>query len=398
MRMFRRVLALIAVCGACSNVEFAGPPGSAEPNLVALADGGAVLTWFEPTADGADALRVAMRTGGTWSEPRTIVQGREFFVNWADFPALAVLEDGTWVVHWLEKVAASPYAYHVKLARSGDRGATWSAPITPHRDLSPTEHGFVSMVPWNDGAALVWLDGRAMSGDGPADGGHALPTGAMTLRFTTLAADGTLGPDVLLDERTCECCQTALARTARGLVAAYRDRSPTEIRDIAVVRFVDGRWTEPALVASDNWHYPGCPVNGPQLAATGDTVVVAWFTAPEQVPRVHVAFSTDGGASFGAPIRVDDGRPSGRVDVELLSDGSAVATWLEIRGEVAEILARSVRRDGTMGAPWRVGTTSPARSSGFPRMVRLPGDELLVAWTLDEASGGIRVAVGRPAG
>ncbi len=368
------------------DVEFAAPPGSGEPNLYATPDGHAMLTWFEMTGNQTHALRVAVRDRQGWSDPKTIVEGRPFFVNWADFPSLVALEDGTWIVHWLEKVAPSSYyAYHVKTALSTDQGTTWSAPLVPHRDDSPTEHGFVSIVPWIDGqAALMWLDGRQMEG---------YMSGAMTVRFTTVDSRGALGEDVLLDERTCECCQTSLARTSSGLVAAYRDRSDAEIRDIAVTRYIDGMWTTPELVASDNWHYPGCPVNGPQLSTVGDSVAIAWFTAPEQEPKVYAAFSADAGASFGDPVRVDDGQPRGRVDVELLADGSAIVVWLELTEPDAEIRARRITPDGMVGSSWLVSSTSEARASGFPRMVRV-GDDLLFAWTLtgEAGGGGVRVA------
>ena len=251
-----------------SSIEFAGPPGSGEPNLFATADGRAMLTWFEESAPGTHALKVAVREGGSWTEAQTIVQGDQFFVNWADFPSLVELDGGRRVAHWLEKTASNTYAYHVKLSMSDDRGATWSDPIVAHRDLSPREHGFVSMVPMADGSvAMVWLDGRNMaSADGAGSGGAHMP-GGMSIRATTLAADGSLGEEVLLDGRTCECCQTALVKTDRGLVAAYRDRSESEIRDIAVVRFENGRWSEPRVVHDDGWYFPGCPVNGPQLMA-----------------------------------------------------------------------------------------------------------------------------------
>ncbi|MBI2403747.1 MAG: exo-alpha-sialidase, partial [Gemmatimonadetes bacterium] len=266
-----------------------------------------------------------------------MVQGESFFVNWADFPSLVELPNGQWLVHWLQRTPPRSYAYHVKLAISGDHGVTWSKPFSPHRDISPTEHGFVSMVPWEHGAALIWLDGRAMTGGEGAD--HGMGQGAMTIRFTTLDADGKLGEETLLDDRTCECCQTALVRTSSGLMAAYRDRSETELRNIAITQLAGGSWSEPAPVHDDGWHFPGCPVNGPSLSAAGDTVAIAWFTAPEEQRRVSVAFSTDAGATWGAPIRVDDGRPVGRVDLEMLADGSALVSWLESRRQGAEVLA-----------------------------------------------------------
>jgi len=367
-------------------VEFSAPPGSGEPNLTRTPDGAAALTWLEPVGEGRHALLVAVRSAGQWSAPRTIVTSDSFFVNWADFPSLVALEDGAWIAHWLARVPGGVYAYHVRLAVSRDRGATWTSPITAHADAAPQEHGFVSMVPWDDStAALVWLDGRDMALAGPTEEAQ----GDMTLRSRTVTTGGVLGPEALLDGRTCECCQTALVRTAAGLLAAYRDRSPEEIRDIAVVRRVDGGWTAAARVAADEWHYPGCPVNGPSLSASGDTVAIAWYTAPDGEPRVFVAFSFDGGATWGAPQRADDGRPLGRVDIELLDDGGAILVWLESGRGSAEIRARRVRPGGPPSRSWLVTATSEARASGFPRLLRL-GDELLFAWT---GADGIRVAV-----
>ena len=177
-------------------------------------------------------------------------------------------------------------------------------------------------------------------------------------------------------------------------MAAYRDRSQTEIRDIAVVRLVDGEWTEPVHVHDDNWRYPGCPVNGPQLSAAGDAVAVAWFTAPEQKRAVYAAFSVDAGASFDEPIRVDDGDPLGRVDIELLENGDALVVWLERTADAAEVRARVVGPGGVVGSSLLVAATSEAGSSGFPRMVRA-GEEVLFAWIEPGASGGVRVITWR---
>lgn len=366
------------------DVEFERPSGSGEPHLSVGAEGRAVLTWIEP--DGAaSALRLAIRDTDGWSAPRTVRHTDQLFVNWADFPSSVEMPDGTIAVHWLEKVAEGPYAYHVLLAFSSDGGATWTEPLRAHDDASPTEHGFVSMVPWRDGAALIWLDGRDMVVD-PGSGVR----GAMSVRFRTLEPDGHLGPEVLLDDRTCECCQTALARVGDGLVAAYRDRSESEVRDISVVRGAGEQWTDPAPLSTDGWTIPGCPVNGPQLSANEQALASAWYTGVGGAPRVHVAFSDDGGATFGPRIRIDEGLPLGRVDIERLDDGSAVAVWLEASDDAPRVLARRVWPDGSMEASVLVSETAGERSSGFPRMVRL-SDELLVAWTLATHDGGVRV-------
>jgi hypothetical protein len=379
------VVVAVAVVGANAGrqprqIEFLGPAGSVAPHLAAGAGGEAVLTWLVPGVQRKHALRFAVRRAGGWSAPQTILESDSLFVNWADFPSLIALPDGRWIVHWLARVPGGTYAYHVRTAASTDRGRTWREPVVPHRDGSPREHGFVSMATVNDSTTgLIWLDGRNMT---------APEQGEMSLRFTELSSGGRLAADELLDGRTCECCQTALVRTPRGLVAAYRDRSATGIRDIAILRRVAGAWTAPVTVARDDWDYPGCPVNGPQLAASGDTVAVAWFTAPGGRARVMAAWSFDAGATWTTPLQLDDGRPLGRVDIELLRDGSALVAWLEVVGEAAEVRARRARPDGGKEASFRVAETAQARSSGFPRMVRI-GDDVLVAWTSSE---GVRVA------
>ena len=148
---------------------------------------------------------------------------------------------------------------------------------------------------------------------------------------------------------------------------------------VATVRYVDGRWSEPTIVGADGWVINGCPVNGPAVAADEARVAVAWFSAPEDKGRVQVAFSSDSGGRYGAPVRVDDGRPIGRVDVALLPGGEALVSWLEQATSGAEVRARTVSPSGRRGGALTVAPSSEARSSGFPRLERA-GGEVVLAW------------------
>lgn len=353
------------------------------------------MSWLEPAAGEAWALRFSVREDGDWSSPRTIARGEEWFVNWADFPAILALPDGTLAAHWLVSSGPAPYAYDVAISRSTDGGDRWGPPVTPHRDGTRTEHGFVSLFPWSDDVlGAIWLDGRKNAGidESALDGGPS--AGEMTLRHARLEADGRLGDEVELDGRVCDCCQTDVAIAAEGPVVAYRDRSPEEVRDIAVVRWSKGSWSAPAGVHPDGWTIAACPVNGPALAAVGDRVVVAWFTGADDSLRVRLAFSGDGGDSFASPIRVDEGAPLGRVDLALLPDGRALVIWMERVDGVAAVRARRVAGDGTAGESVTLAWTSPSRASGFPRLVVTDGEALL-AWTDpgDPPPAGVRVAV-----
>jgi hypothetical protein len=343
-------------------------------------DGRVLLSWIEPAGEGRHRLRYAgLEPGGAWSAPQTIAEGAGWFVNWADFPALSVLSDGTLFAHWLAKSGPSTYAYAVQVVRSHDGGATWSAPVVPHRDGTPTEHGFVSMMPWGDGGmGLVWLDGRKTAGAAASDHGHT--AAEMSLVHTTVGRDGGLGPETVLDGRVCDCCQTDVARATDAVIVVYRDRSEKEVRDMSVVRFSGGRWSEPRIVAADGWEINGCPVNGPSVAAEGSTVAVAWFTAAGDKPVVKLAFSDDAGATFGAPIVVDDARPLGRVDVVMTDDGTALVSWLaQGDGGAATLRLRRFARKGARGEAATVAVSTGARSSGFPRLAR-SGDRVVIAW------------------
>ncbi|MEX2528142.1 MAG: sialidase family protein [Gemmatimonadota bacterium] len=353
------------------------------------------MSWTEPTgAEGEYAVRVATFDGQTWYGPHTVAQGSDFFVNWADFPVVAPLPDGGIAANWLVRHGDGRVDYDIHMSVSADEGRTWSAPVIPHRDGVPAEHGFVSMLPWGDGGVgAVWLDGRKFH-----EHQVALETGGppvereMTLRHAVLHPDGTLGPEALLDDRICDCCQTSAAQTNDGVVVVYRDRSPDELRDISSVRFVRGEWTEPAPVHTDGWVIPACPVNGPAVAAQGNQVVTAWFTAADEVPRVRLAWSTDGGVSWGEPVQVDQGNPVGRVDVVVLPDGTAWVVWLEAAGEGADLLGRRVDLSGQMGPVASLAGTSSARASGFPRMAAFD-EGVFLAWTDPDEGRGVQGAL-----
>ncbi len=391
----RRLLVLVAAGAAVAasprkddpisalrEVPVPAAPGAGQQNLAVGPDGRVYLTWVERRPDTSYALRFAV-LGGSWSTPRTITEGRDWFVNWADFPSLAALGERDLVAHWLAKSGRSTYAYDVRLSRSADGGASWSAPVTPHRDATATEHGFATLLPLPGGlAGAIWVDGR----------NYVLPDSArheMSLRLATLDARGQAGPEVELDARICDCCQTAAATTSEGPVVVYRDRSPEEIRDIGIVRLVDGAWTAPRLVAPDGWQINACPVNGPSVAAEGRRVAVAYFTAAGGPRRVKVAFSEDAGATFGAPVDVDDGRPAGRVAV-IMVPGGALVSWLEDTGAGAEVRVRRVGADGDRGDAMAVARTSAARPSGFPRMVRA-ADRVVFAWRDPDGRDGARI-------
>lgn len=379
-RLSRACLSVALLCLAASvsaskveEIESPAAAGSLAPSIAALGDGRLVLTWLERVEEG-HALKFSVLDEDGFGPAHTIAQGEKWFANWADTPGLFVLPGGDWVAHWLVKSGPSTYAYDVKLARSGDGGQNWSAPVSPHRDDTRTEHGFVSYFAASDDAVgVVWLDGRRTARPGEGKG-------AMTLRSAVVESDGSLTARALLDERVCDCCQTASALTSEGPIVVYRDRSEEEIRDHYVVRRTAEGWSEPRRLHPDNWRIGGCPVNGPAVVADGDRAAVAWFTMPDGEPRVSVAVSEDGGRSFQPVDTLGEGSALGRVDLALSEDGF-VLSWVDQSegGGVLELVGYQWRGLRV----WRtsIDGLEAGRASGFPRLELLRGCRPVVAWT-----------------
>ncbi len=361
--------------------------GSAMPQLSVTGEH-AIVSWIETAAienAGSRAtLKFAERTPSGWSDARTVASGTDWFVNWADVPSVVRLADDTLAAHWLQTTDAANEAYDLRLSFSRDGGRTWTPPVSPHHDGTKTQHGFASLFQMpGAGLGIIWLDGRALELDKKSGSDN------MSVRAAFFDRAGGQVSESLVDDRACDCCPTAVAITDDGPIAAYRDRSAGEVRDIATSRFASGAWAAPVPVHADGWTITACPVNGPAISARGRQVAVAWMTARDDQGRAFAAFSRDAGATFGAPIRLDDVGSLGRVGVELADDGSAFASWIEFADGRGQFRIRRVDASGRRGPAQTVAGIESDRASGYPRLARR-GEELLLAWT-EPAAGQSRV-------
>lgn len=376
------VLLLLAGCSgsdaprAFSPVVVPVPGGSlaAGPRLSGGYGLPVVLSWMEPDETGTTLWYSTFRDDA-WDPPRAAVSGKNMFVNWADLPSVTALGEDHWVAHWLEMAGSLTYSYHIVMAQSFDAGGSWSDPVKPHTDGTPTEHGFVSLYPYQGEVAAIWLDGRRTGG---GHGGDPQAAG-MILRSAVIDADNALHEEQEIDSLICDCCQTDVAITADGPVAVYRDRTIEEIRDIYVARHADGRWQAGEALHDDNWKIAGCPVNGPAIAARDANVAAAWFSVPDEGPAVQIRFSRDSAASFGPVLTPATGSALGHVDLVMLDDGSAVVSWLQASAAGrGSLVIRRITPAGEMGPVLTVANSAPARS--VPQMA-IAGDDLVLVWT-----------------
>jgi hypothetical protein len=160
------------------------------------------------------------------------------------------------------------------------------------------------------------------------------------------------------------------------------------------VRRHDGDgWLPEVALGEEHWLIEGCPVNGPAVAAQGDDVAAAWFTAADDRPRVRFARSADGGASFAAPLEIDAEGAFGQVAIALLDDATAVVSWWRrASGGRTALAARTVARDGTLGPIQTIVESGTAQPLDVPEIARA-GDELVFTWTGLEDGGRVMSAV-----
>ena len=350
---------------------------SSEPSLLKAHDGTIYLNWYEAIGNDITALKFSKLENHTWSVPKTITTGDNWFVNWADFPALIAFGENL-AIHYLEKSGEDTYAYDVKLMISNDKGGSWNPAFKPHLDQTKTEHGFVSKTAMTDTEFLaVWLDGRQME----LAKKDSTITAQMSLRAAIIDQNNHLKSKYLLDERTCDCCQTDTALTNDGPIVVYRDRSHEDIRDIYYTKLQNNHtWSTPKPIYNDDWKISGCPVNGPAISTKEDLVAVSWFTVAQDTPQIKVAFSNDNGTTFNRPILIGNTMSLGRLDIEMLDEISAVVSWMETVNGQTVIKIQRVFIDGRKSKAFVVAESSESRSSGFPRMI-INNNDIIMAWT-----------------
>jgi len=328
-----------------------------------------VLSWVEREGTKS-TLKFAERTATGWSTPMSGVSSDRLMVNSADVPSVRAMPDGAFAAHWMQENGPDPEAYDLRIAWSSD-GKTWTAPVAPNRDKTMTQHGFATLFPIADGGTgVIWLDGRATHGE----------EGDMQLRAAMFDKAHKWLSDLAIDSRVCECCPTSVALSADGPIAAYRNRSAADVRDIYVTRLAGGKWSMPMLVHRDNFKIEACPINGPAVAANGKDVAVAWFTAPNEKQQSLVAFSHDGGQTFGKATKVEDESTLGRMQIALARDGAAIVGWVEFANEKSTFSVRRIDAAGARGPSTAVASLSGTR---FPRMV-VAKNEAVLAWTESE--------------
>lgn len=372
-----------AITTGAESLPVPAGPGARLPRLAAHPAGGAVLSWVEPAPDGEHVLRVARYRDSRFETPVEVARGRDWFVNWGDFPSVVPIAPDFWLAHWLVRHprADSPYHYGIAMARSSDDGQHWTPLPAPHADVGPAEHGFAAIAAVDGRGTMVWLDGRAN------DARHTF-----ALRTADIDRSGTATAETVVDGDVCSCCWPALARTQGNLWLAYRGRTTDEIRDFQLRRRTAAGWSAPIALAGEGWRIAGCPTNGVSLAARGERLAAAWFTAAEDKARVRAAFIRDGASALDAVHDIDTASPVGRPAIAWLTDDTAAVLHIaapKAGATLAPLRLTQVTEAG-VGRTRTLAEVPANRDSGVPQLLAVDG-EVLIAWSGSAPNHGIKV-------
>ncbi len=86
---------LAQVFQSLEEIETPTATGAEAPSLAIMPDGRVLMSWIETDGPVHAAVRTAILDGSDWSQPITVVEGDDLFINYADFPSVAALPDGT---------------------------------------------------------------------------------------------------------------------------------------------------------------------------------------------------------------------------------------------------------------------------------------------------------------
>jgi BNR repeat-like domain len=361
---------------------FSGSPNDqVRPRLV-LGSKGGMLRLSQVKGDeqaGGGAITLEAASGDNWQK-LVELRSPEKGVTLRD-PELAVSPSNelALVYRWWRN---SPRAKQLRLARSDDGGKTWSRSEQP---IDSSGQVFDPSAAWGVGKTLVvvWADERR--------GGKAFDV------YARRSPDGgaTWGPEQLLSEFPEKVPSDAFARPR--LLSDGQDRYWAVWMGLRhgrsslyMNRSVDGgrKWTDPVPLTGESQS-----VFGHSLQRAGDRMLLVWHDTRTGRDRLYAVTSSDAGATWTAPTRVDHLPESSEVAATsstmlLNADGEALVAWQDARNGRDDIfLARSTDGGRTWGGEdQRMDADEPGTAlSRFPSLARAKDGRVVLAWDDDRA-------------
>jgi hypothetical protein len=342
-----------------------------------------LLSVEDHNGDAGLYLRMSHDQGDNWMEPE-LISDPHASVNASaeNAPQLAVHGMYAYAL-WQEH--SEKEGSQLRLARSSGMEEKPPVPV-PITDKAPADKsytGFASLGVAPDGDIYaVWLDGRDNS---------IAASGTFNVYLARSTDKGqSFHKNVKVAALACPCCRPSVAFGPSGKVyVAYRHVNSQNVRDVAVAVSSDygEHFSDPVIIAHDNWKLDGCPESGPVMATPNGRLIVAWYTAANKA-GIRAAESSDGGKTFSPELNLsrdvlDANHPymasNENGDVAVVFSGRAPASngsWGTLHPFVVNISP-----DGQISAPQAI----PGDTEGdhYPTATLAQGSRLFVAGAAD---------------
>lgn len=341
-----------------------------QPSLAVDAEDNVYAAWRDDRNGNPDIFVARLRTDSlSWSNAFKVNNDSAIAVQ--SSPSLAAGAKGALYVAWEDMRNGNADIY---AASSTTGGASWGANIKVHAETaSPTAQSNPNLIRSASGALFVaWEDRRSGNADiyvaRSTDGGAAW---SAAVRANTVTAGDQLNPVLAID-------------AAGALYAAWEDHRSSDA-DIYVARSTDDGLTWSAGVqANDNTDVSD--QLRPSLAAAPNGMLLAgWQGHQRGMPSAYVARSTDGGLTWSRSVLLSSSAGlSASPGLAIDRDGKPYCFWCEYLNGIDTIyVARSTDDGATWNAPVRVNDDAGLASRGDPSMVIDGAGGLYSAWKDD---------------
>ncbi len=385
------------------------PSANPQRNVALASSGRLVVGAFEERRGGADQVLSSRSTdgGAHWSRRPSHPTGRPAATADEWWPAVAIGPDRTVWLAWSDDGGGRAGApQRVYVARSTDRGATFSAPVAADAGVGA---GVAQLRPTiaatGPGQAVVaFVDDRArFAGDDlPQAGIWAVRFDGATPR-PAVRLDSTAPPDASAQTLDNAWAPALTARSGEVLLAWIDFRGYDW--DVFARRSTDGgaTWdaesrvndTPDGVEALEDTPRPALTAGGPLIAYTDWAKSADSATTPSPLYDIDVAGV--GGPGGPAPHLLVDGRGGAHTDAfapAIVAAGAgAVVAWQDHAAGPGDIYAATVRA-GRAGPRLRVDDTGRAGSNQWRPALALSAGRIVAAWE-DERDGPAQIFYSR---
>ena len=314
--------------------------GSLGPQ-VAMSDDNAVITWQEDLPGNSEAFAARSIDGGATFGPSFNVSDTDTL---SFSPQVAMSGDNA-VITWVEVPSGNNDIF---AARSIDGGATFG----PSFNVSDTDTRsiFSQVAMSGDNAVITWQE------DLP---GFNFET------FAAMSMDGgaTFGTGFNVSDTTTDSVNPQVAMSGDNAVITWQEDLPGNDEIFAAMSMDGGATFGTGFNVSDS----DTRSFSPQVAMSGDNAVIAWVEFNSGNEEIFAAMSMDGGATFGTGFNVSDSDTRSFSPQVAMSGDNVVIAWQEdLPGNDDIFAAMSMDGGATFGTGFNVSDSDI--NSGGPQV------------------------------